>query len=182
MKLTKLNFVGEAAKSKEFRNNQIAKAVKVKYGTYTFPVPIGQYNDIAMERVFTSLINVFSNQDVRVLVEDAKGEDGFRKSTTEMTIHLLPPMTEEEQERASFVSLEQSQHMKDLEAKRDAQIKRGKAKLKREAKARADSKKLSGDTKSAKTKKAKVALEEDEKPKKKAKKKKTPRKRVKKNA
>ena len=48
MKTTKLNFIGKAAESKAFKNNQVAKPIKPKYGTYTFPVPISAYDDLSL--------------------------------------------------------------------------------------------------------------------------------------
>ena len=55
MKLTKLNFVGEAAESKEFRNAQLVKGAKVRYGSYDMEVPIGRYNEL--NRNYTCIIH-----------------------------------------------------------------------------------------------------------------------------
>ena len=96
MKTTKLNFIGKAAESKAFKNNQVAKPIKPKYGTYTFPVPISAYDDIRLERILTGFINTFSSDDVRVVVEDMRDKDGYRKHVDTITFHLIPPMTAKE--------------------------------------------------------------------------------------
>jgi hypothetical protein len=93
---SKLNFVGKAAESKAFKNNQVAKPIKPKYGTYTFPVPINSYNDIKLERILTGFINAFSDDDVRVVVEDVRDKNGYRKHVDTITFHLIPPMTAKE--------------------------------------------------------------------------------------
>ena len=96
MKTTKLNFIGKAAESKAFKNNQVAKPIKPKYGTYTFPVPISAYDDIRLERILTGFINAFSDDDVRVVVEDVRDKSGYRKHIDTITFHLVPPLTASE--------------------------------------------------------------------------------------
>ena len=96
MKTTKLNFIGKAAESKAFKNNQVAKPIKPKYGTYTFPVPISAYDDIRLERILTGFINAFSDDDVRVVVEDVRDKSGYRKHIDTITFHLVPPLTANE--------------------------------------------------------------------------------------
>lgn len=100
MKTTKLNFIGKAAESKAFKNNQVAKPIKPKYGTYTFPVPISAYDDIRLERILTGFINAFSDDDVRVVVEDVRDKSGYRKHIDTITFHLVPPLTASEKEES----------------------------------------------------------------------------------
>ena len=168
MKTNKLNFIGKAAESKAFKNNQVAKPIKPKYGTYTFPVPINSYNDIRLERVLTGFINTFSSDDVRVVVEDVRDQNGYRKHVDTITFHLVPPLTakekaeSEERIRKSLEEQEGANKKRKQQKRKEAKI------LKAQADARMESRKLADDPKK-------------KKPKAKAKKKKTPRKRVKKN-
>ena len=168
MKTTKLNFIGKAAESKAFKNNQVAKPIKPKYGTYTFPVPISAYDDIRLERILTGFINAFSDDDVRVVVEDVRDKSGYRKHIDNITFHLVPPLTanekaeSEERIRKSLEEQEGANKKRKQQKRKEAKI------LKAQADARMESRKLADDPKK-------------KKPKTKASKKKTPRKRVKKN-
>ena len=168
MKTTKLNFIGKAAESKAFKNNQVAKPIKPKYGTYTFPVPISAYDDIRLERILTGFINTFSSDDVRVVVEDVRDKSGYRKHIDTITFHLVPPLTanekaeSEERIRKSLEEQEGANKKRKQQKRKEAKI------LKAQADARMESRKLADNPKK-------------KKPKTKASKKKTPRKRVKKS-
>ena len=174
MVTSKLNFVGKAAESKAFKNNQVAKPIKPKYGTYTFPVPISAYDDIRLERILTEFINTFSSDDVRVVVEDMRDKDGYRKHVDTITFHLIPPMTAKEKaesdERVRILLQEQAE----ADKKRKRQKRKEAKALKAQVDARMESRKLADEPKKAKAK-------TKPKPKTKASKKKTPRKRIKKN-
>ena len=159
MKTTKLNFVGEAAESKEFRNAQLVKGAKVRYGSYDMEVPIGRYNEHRMERILASFINQFTGDDVRIAVDHPMDNNGHTCTTQSLKVHIIPPLSKEEK-------AEQAKRAKEMLKAQATQDKERKAQEKRKARL---------------AKKAKVALEEDEKPKKKAKNKRTPRKRIKKN-
>jgi len=159
MKLTKLNFVGEAAESKEFRNAQLVKGAKVRYGSYDMEVPIGRYNEFRIETILASFINQFTNDDVRIAIDHPKDNNGHTCTTQTLKVHIIPPLSKKEK-------AEQAKREKEILKVRAAQEKERKAQEKRKARL---------------AKKAKASLEEAEKPKKKAKKKKTPRKRIKKN-
>ena len=159
MKLTKLNFVGEAAESKEFRNAQLVKGAKVRYGSYDMEVPIGRYSEGRMERILASFINQFTSDDVRIAIDHPKDNNGHTCTTQTLKVHIIPPLSKKEK-------AEQAKREKEILKVRAAQEKERKAQEKRKARL---------------AKKAKASLEEAEKPKKKAKKKKTPRKRIKKN-
>ena len=164
MKLTKLNFVGEAAESKEFRNAQLVKGAKVRYGSYDMEVPIGRYSEGRMERILASFINQFTSDDVRIAIDHPKDNNGHTCTTQTLKVHIIPPLSKKEK-------AEQAKREKEMIKVRAAQDKERKAQDKRKAQL---------------AKKAKASLEASEKPKKKpktkAKKKKTPRKRIKKNA
>ena len=168
MKTTKLNFVGKAAESKAFKNNQVAKPIKPKYGTYTFPVPINSYNDIRLERVLTGFINTFSSDDVRVVVEDVRDQNGYRKHVDTITFHLVPPLTAKEKAESDEMIRKSLEEQEGANKKRKQQKRKEAKILKAQADARMESRKLADDPKK-------------KKPKAKAKKKKTPRKRVKKS-
>ena len=167
MKLTKLNFVGKAAESKAFKNNQVAKPIKPKYGTYTFPVPISSYDDIRLERILTGFINAFSSDDVRVVVEDVRDKNGYRKHVDTITFHLIPPLTAKEKAESDERVRKSLEEQAEADKKRKRQKRKEAKMLKAQADARMESRKLADEPK----KKTKA----------KAKKKKTPRKRVKKN-
>ena len=139
MKLTKLNFVGEAAESKAFKNNQVAKPIKPKYGTYTFPVPISSYSDIKLERILTGFINAFSDDDVRVVVEDVRDKDGYRKHVDTITFHLIPPMTAKEKAESDEMIRKSLEEQEGANKKRKQQ-KRKEAKM---LKAQSDARKAS---------------------------------------
>ena len=160
MKLTKLNFVGEAAESKEFRNAQLVKGSKLRYGSYDVPVPIGRYNEFRMERIFASLINQFTSEDIRIVIDHKRDADGHSCSAETLKVHIVPPLSKKEKAE------EDKRHKETLKA----QAIQDKERLAQQEKFRAQL-----------AKKVKVRLEEAEKPKKKAKKKRKPRKRVKKN-
>ena len=160
MKLTKLNFVGEAAESKEFRNAQLVKGAKVRYGSYDMEVPIGRYNEFRIETILTSFINQFTSDDVRIAIDHPKDNNGHTCTTQTLKVHIIPPLSKKEK-------AEQAKREKEILKVRAAQEKERKAQEKRKARL---------------AKKAKASLEEAEKPKKKAKKKRKPRKRIKKNA
>ena len=159
MKLTKLNFVGKAAESKEFRNAQLVKGAKVRYGSYDMEVPIGRYSEGRMERILASFINQFTSDDIRIVIDHPKDSNGHTCSTETLKVHIVPPLSKEER-------AEQKKREKEILKVQAAQEKE---RLKEQEKARTQL-----------AKKAKARLEASEKPKKKAKKKKTPRKRVKK--
>ena len=159
MKLTKLNFVGKAAESKEFRNAQLVKGAKVRYGSYDMEVPIGRYSEGRMERILASFINQFTSDDIRIVIDHPKDSNGHTCSTETLKVHIVPPLSKEER-------AEQKKREKEILKVQAAQEKE---RLKEQEKERAQL-----------AKKAKARLEASEKPKKKAKKKKTPRKRVKK--
>jgi len=160
MKLTKLNFVGEAAESKEFRNAQLVKGAKVRYGSYDMQVPIGRYSEGRMERILASFINQFTSDVVRIVIDHPKDDNGHTCTTETLRVHIVPPLSKEER----------AEQAKREKAILKAQAIQDKERLKEQEKIRAQF-----------AKKAKARLEASEKPKKKAKKKKTPRKRVKKN-
>ena len=159
MTTTKLNFVGEAAESKEFRNGQLVKDAKVRYGSYDMEVPIGRYNEHRMERILASFVNQFTGDDVRILIDHPKDNNGHTCTTQSLKVHIIPPLSKEER-------AEQAKREKEMIKVRAAQDKERKAQDKRKAQL---------------AKKAKASLEEAEKPKKKAKNKRKPRKRIKKN-
>jgi len=159
MKLTKLNFVGEAAESKEFRNAQLVKGAKVRYGSYDMEVPIGRYNEFRIETILASFINQFTGDDVRIAIDHPKDNNGHTCTTQTLKVHIIPPLSKKEK-------AEQAKREKEMIKVRAAQEKERKAQEKRKARL---------------AKKAKASLEEAEKPKKKAKKKRKPRKRIKKN-
>ena len=159
MSISKLNFVGEAAESKEFRNAQLVKGAKVRYGSYDMEVPIGRYNEHRMERILASFINQFTGDDVRIAVDHPMDNNGHTCTTQSLKVHIIPPLSKEEK-------AEQAKRAKEMLKAQATQDKERKAQEKRKAQL---------------AKKAQAALEEDEKPKKKAKNKRKPRKRVKKN-
>jgi len=161
MKLTKLNFVGEAAESKEFRNAQLVKGAKVRYGSYDMEVPIGRYSEGRMERILASFINQFTSDDVRILIDHPKDNNGHTCTTETLRVHIVPPLSKEER----------AEQAKREKAILKAQAIQDKERLKEQEKVRAQF-----------AKKAKARLEASEKPKKKAKKKRKPRKRIKKSA
>ena len=165
--ITKLNFIGKAAESKAFKNNQVAKPIKPKYGTYTFPVPISAYDDIRLERILTGFINTFSSDDVRVVVEDIRDEKGYRKHVDTITFHLVPPLTAKEKEESEERIRKSLEEQEGADKKRKQQKRKQAKMLKARVDASMESRKLSDDPK--------------KKPKAKASKKRTPRKRVKKN-
>ena len=169
MVTSKLNFVGKAAESKAFKNNQVAKPIKPKYGTYTFPVPISAYDDIRLERILTEFINTFSSDDVRVVVEDMRDKSGYRKHVDTITFHLIPPMTAKEKAESDERVRKSLEEQAEVDKKRKQQKRKEAKILKAQADARMESRKLADEPKK-------------KKPEAKAKKKKTPRKRVKKNA
>ena len=156
---TKLNFVGEAAESKEFRNAQLVKGAKVRYGSYDMEVPIGRYSEGRMERILASFINQFTSDDVRIAIDHPKDNNGHTCTTQTLKVHIIPPLSKKEK-------AEQAKREKEILKVRAAQEKERKAQEKRKARL---------------AKKAKASLEEAEKPKKKAKNKRKPRKRIKKN-
>ena len=159
MKLTKLNFVGEAAESKEFRNAQLVKGAKVRYGSYDMEVPIGRYSEGRIETILASFINQFTGDDVRIAIDHPKDNNGHTCTTQTLKVHIIPPLSKKEK-------AEQAKREKEILKVRAAQEKERKAQDKRKARL---------------AKKAKASLEEAEKPKKKAKNKRKPRKRIKKN-
>ncbi len=157
MKTTKLNFVGKAAESKAFKNNQVAKPIKPKYGTYTFPVPIGAYDDIRLERVLTGFINAFSSDDVRVVVEDNRDKSGYRKHIDTITFHLIPPPTAEEIAVTEEIVRKSLEEQEGADKKRKRQKRKEAKALKALGDARKASRKLSDEPKSAsKSRKTKV--------------------------
>ena len=160
MKLSKLNFVGEAAKSKEFRNAQLVKGAKIRYGSYDMEVPIGRYNEFRMERILASFVNQFTSDDVRIAIDHPMDNNGHTCTTTTLKVHIVPPLSRKEK-------AEQAKRAKEILKVQAIQDKERKAQEKRKAQL---------------AKKANVRLEEAEKPKKKAKNKRKPRKRVKKSA
>ena len=155
MNITKLDQSGVGAKSKEFTKAQIAKPVKVRYGTYSFPVPISQYNDESIQRILTSFINSFaSEEEVRVVVEDVRDpKTGYRMSSTEMTVHVLPPLTKSEKEDLAEQDRDREQRMKELEAARVKQIKAEKAAAKRNTRRQMESRDIKDEPKKKKAKK-----------------------------
>tara|TARA_R110000765_G_scaffold31134_1_gene72983 strand:+ start:345 stop:824 length:480 start_codon:yes stop_codon:yes gene_type:complete len=159
VKTTKLNFVGKAAESKEFKNAQLVKGLKLRYGSYDVPVPIGRYSEGRMERILASFVNHFTSDDVRILIDHPKDNNGHTCSTESLRVHIVPPLSKKERE-------EEDKREKEI---LKAQAIQDKARLKEQKRVRAQL-----------AKKVKARLEEAEKPKKKAKKKKTTRKRVKK--
>ena len=159
MSTTKLNFVGKAAESKEFKNAQLVKGLKLRYGSYDVPVPIGRYSEGRMERILASFVKHFTSDDVRILIDHPKDNNGHTCSTESLRVHIVPPLSKKERE-------EEDKREKEI---LKAQAIQDKARLKEQKRVRAQL-----------AKKVKARLEEAEKPKKKAKKKKTTRKRVKK--
>ena len=159
MSISKLNFVGEAAKSKEFRNAQLVKGAKVRYGSYDMEVPIGRYNEFRMERILASFINQFTSDDVRIAIDHPMDNNGHTCTTTTLKVHIVPPLSKKEK-------AEQAKRAKEIVKVQAIQDKERKAQEKRKAQL---------------AKKANVRLEEAEKPKKKAKNKRKPRKRIKKS-
>ena len=164
MKTTKLNFIGKAAESKAFKNNQVAKPIKPKYGTYTFPVPINSYNDIKLERILTGFINAFSDDDVRVVVEDVRDKSGYRKHIDTITFHLVPPMTAKEKADSDEMIRKSLQEQEGANKKRKQQKRKETKMLKAQSDARKASRTLSDEPKTkakgkspTKTKKAKKA-------------------------
>ena len=164
MKTTKLNFIGKAAESKAFKNNQVAKPIKPKYGTYTFPVPINSYNDIKLERILTGFINAFSDDDVRVVVEDVRDKDGYRKHIDTITFHLVPPMTAKEKADSDEMIRKSLQEQEGANKKRKQQKRKETKMLKAQSDARKTSRTLSDEPKTkakgkspTKAKKAKKA-------------------------
>ena len=89
MKLTKLNFVGEAAESKEFRNGQLVKDAKVRYGSYDMEVPIGRYNEHRMERILASFVNQFTSDDVRIAIDHPMDNNGHTCTTQSLKVHII---------------------------------------------------------------------------------------------
>ena len=160
MSISKLNFVGEAAKSKEFKNAQLVKGAKVRYGSYDMEVPIGRYNEFRMERILASFVNQFTSDDVRIAIDHPMDNNGHTCTTTTLKVHIVPPLSKKEK-------AEQAKRAKEMLKAQAIQDKERKAQEKRKAQL---------------AKKANVRLEEAEKPKKKAKKKRNPRKRIKKSA
>ena len=160
MKTTKLNFVGKAAESKEFKNAQLVKGLKLRYGSYDVPVPIGRYSEGRMERILTSFLSQFSSDDIRIVIDHPRDSNGFTCSAETLKVHIVPPLSKKEkaEEDKRYKETLKAQAIQDKE--RLAQQEKFRAQL---------------------AKKVKVRLEEADKPKKKASKKKTPRKRVKKN-
>ena len=159
MKLSKLNFVGEAAESKEFKNAQLVKGAKVRYGSYDMEVPIGRYNEFRMERILASFVNQFTSDDVRIAIDHPMDNNGHTCTTTTLKVHIVPPLSRKEK-------AEQAKREKEILKAQAEQDKERKAQEKRKAQL---------------AKKANVRLEEAEKPKKKAKNKRKPRKRIKKS-
>ena len=161
MKTTKLNFVGKAAESKEFKNAQLVKGLKLRYGSYDVPVPIGRYSEGRMERILTSFLNQFTSDDIRIVIDHPRDSSGFTCSAETLKIHIVPPLSKKEkaEESRRYKEALKAQAIQDKERK--AQQEKFRAQL---------------------AKKVKVRLEESEKPKKKAKKKRKPRKRIKKSA
>ena len=164
MKTNKLNFIGKAAESKAFKNNQVAKPIKPKYGTYTFPVPINSYNDIKLERILTGFINAFSDDDVRVVVEDVRDKDGYRKHIDTITFHLVPPMTAKEKAESEEMIRKSLQEQEGANKKRKQQKRKETRMLKAQSDARKASRTLSDEPKTkakgkspTKAKKAKKA-------------------------
>ena len=164
MKTNKLNFIGKAAESKAFKNNQVAKPIKPKYGTYTFPVPINSYNDIKLERILTGFINAFSDDDVRVVVEDVRDKSGYRKHIDTITFHLVPPMTAKEKADSDEMIRKSLQEQEGANKKRKQQKRKETKMLKAQSDARKASRTLSDEPKTkakgkspTKTKKAKKA-------------------------
>jgi len=164
MKTTKLNFVGKAAESKAFKNNQVAKPIKPKYGTYTFPVPISAYDDIRLERILTGFINAFSDDDVRVVVEDVRDKDGYRKHIDTITFHLIPPMTAKEKAESDERVRKSLEEQEGANKKRKQQKRKEAKMLKVQSDARKASRTLTDEPKTkakgkspTKTKKAKKA-------------------------
>jgi len=160
MKTTKLNFIGKAAESKEFRNAQLVKGSKLRYGSYDVPVPIGRYNEFRMERIFASLINQFTSEDIRIVIDHKRDADGHSCSAETLKVHIVPPLSKKERE-------EEDKREKEILI---AQAIQDKARLKEQKRVKAQL-----------VKKVKARLEEAEKPSKKATKKRKPRKRVKKS-
>ena len=161
MTTTKLNFVGKAAESKEFRNAQLVKGLKLRYGSYDVPVPIGRYSEGRMERILTSFLNQFTSDDIRIVIDHPRDSSGFTCSAETLKIHIVPPLSKKEKAE------EDKRHKETLKA----QAIQDKERLAQQEKFRAQL-----------AKKVKVRLEEADKPKKKAKKKRKPRKRIKKSA
>jgi len=164
MSTTKLNFVGKAAESKEFKNAQLVKGLKLRYGSYDIPVPIGRYSEGRMERILTSFLSQFSSDDIRIVIDHPRDSNGFTCSAETLKVHIVPPLSKKEkaEENRRYKEALKAQAIQDKERK--AQQEKFRAQL---------------------AKKVKVRLEESEKPKKKAKKKakkkQKPRKRIKKS-
>jgi len=164
MSTTKLNFVGKAAESKEFKNAQLVKGLKLRYGSYDVPVPIGRYSEGRMERILTSFLSQFSSDDIRIVIDHPRDSNGFTCSAETLKVHIVPPLSKKEkaEENRRYKEALKAQAIQDKERK--AQQEKFRAQL---------------------AKKVKVRLEESEKPKKKAKKKakkkQKPRKRIKKS-
>jgi hypothetical protein len=164
MSTTKLNFVGKAAESKEFKNAQLVKGLKLRYGSYDVPVPIGRYSEGRMERILTSFLSQFSSDDIRIVIDHPRDSNGFTCSAETLKVHIVPPLSKKEkaEESRRYKEALKAQAIQDKERK--AQQEKFRAQL---------------------AKKVKVRLEESEKPKKKAKKKakkkQKPRKRIKKS-
>ena len=164
MTTTKLNFVGKAAESKEFKNAQLVKGLKLRYGSYDVPVPIGRYSEGRMERILTSFLSQFSSDDIRIVIDHPRDSNGFTCSAETLKVHIVPPLSKKEkaEESRRYKEALKAQAIQDKERK--AQQEKFRAQL---------------------AKKVKVRLEESEKPKKKAKKKakkkQKPRKRIKKS-
>ena len=169
MTTTKLNFVGKAAESKEFKNAQLVKGSKLRYGSYDVPVPIGKYNEFRMERIFISLLNQFTDEDIRIVIDHSRDENGHSCPAESLKVHIIPPLSKkeraEEDKREKETLIEQA--IQDKE--RLKQQKKEKALLAKRAKVQSEAK-------------DKARLEESEKPSKKTKKKQKPRKGVKKSA
>ena len=147
MKTTKLNFIGKAAESKAFKNNQVAKPIKPKYGTYTFPVPINSYNDIKLERILTGFINAFSDDDVRVVVEDVRDKDGYRKHIVTITFNLVPPLTAKEKADSDEMIRKSLQEQEGANKKRKQQKRKETKMLKAQSDARKASRTLTDEPK-----------------------------------
>ena len=96
MKTTKLNFVGKAAESKEFKNAQLVKGLKLRYGSYDVPVPIGRYSEGRMERILTSFLNQFTSDDIRIVIDHPRDSNGFTCSAETLKVHIVPPLSKKE--------------------------------------------------------------------------------------
>ena len=126
------------------------------------------FRSIRLERVLTGFINTFSSDDVRVVVEDVRDKDGYRKHVDTITFHLIPPLTAKEKAESDEMIRKSLEEQEGANKKRKQQKRKEEKILQAQAEARMESRKLADDPKK-------------KKPKAKAKKKKTPRKRVKKN-